>query len=202
MHRDEDILLSTVSDLLRHVRNARPGSLDQLFDHVYPDLKRLAGRILDRRARGHRSVSATTLVNGACVRLLKADALRAEDRRHFFRLFCRAMENEWIDRARHDLALKRGGKRVRESLDDVILEPSPASSAFLDLRDSLAEFARVDPEAAEVVHLRYYCNATLKDTAQIMGCSLATVRSNWDYAKSWLLERLTRGTPESDRPNV
>lgn len=200
MQNEHDPILSTISHLLIEVRDARPGAMDDLFKRVYPDLRRLANHILDRRARGHRAVSATTLVHSACARLMKPDALHVQDRRHFFRLFCRAMENEWIDRVRRSLAFKRGGNLQKEALIDLPCECSSDAAEFLDLRAALAELNKVDADAAEVANLRYYCNATLEETAEIMGCSFATVRRNWSYAKSWLHERLTRECPQGKYP--
>lgn len=188
-HNDE--LDDTIAVLLREVRDARPGALEDLFNRVYPDLKRLAQHILARRDRGRR-VSATTLVHDACTRLLRADQIRAEDRRQFFGLFCRAMENEWADRARRALAQKRGGGQAHVPLDEAIDDPTDARTDRLDLHDALREFGTHDPEAAEVVRLRYFCGATLEQTAELMNLPVATVRRNWTYAKSWLHERLSR----------
>ncbi len=184
-------LLATTARLLRDIRTARsrPDALDELFDRMYPHLRRLAAHILSRRARGRPDVSATTLVHSACARLMKGDLL-AEDRRHSFRLFCKAMDREWIDRIRHDVAKKRGGGLRRELLRDAIATDAPDYAAYIDLREALAELTLADSDAAEVVRLRYYCGATLEETAEIMGRTLAIVRRDWAYAKSWLRERL------------
>lgn len=197
MNSEKELLESTITHLLQAVRDAHPGAMDALFERVYPDLKRLARHILDRRARGNRSISATTIVHGACARMIGGAVLAAEDRRHFFRLFCRAMEHEWVDRARRAMSIKRGGKKRRESLSAEITQPSPDTSAYLDLQEALTDLKQVDPDAAELVNLRYYCNATLEGAAEIMGCSFATARRNWTYAKSWLHRRLSDGEAPS-----
>lgn len=185
----------TITSLIRKVRAGDRAALDKLFKLVYPDLKRLARKILSQRSRGANMPNATTLVHDACHRLIERDALDAESRRHFFRLFCRAMEDEWVERARHDLARKRRAPGVREPLSDVVAEIRPPGIEFPELREALQELGRHDAEAAEVVALRFYCGASLKEAATLMGSTLAIVRRNWSYAKAWLHERLTRDDP-------
>lgn len=193
MSAGQPAIEETVTLLLRRVRDAEPGALDQLFERVYPDLKRVARHVLRYQRAGQRALSATTLVHDACVRLLRDERVTANDRRHFFRLFCCAMEREWVDRVRRNRAVKRGGGRVPEELREDALAGALGGDDFLDLREALAELEARDPAAAEVVRLRYYCGATLEDTAEVTGVSLAVVRRDWTYAKSWLHERLTRG---------
>lgn len=190
---------SAITLLLQEVRAGNGNALNRLFQLVYPDLKRLAQSILARRAHGPNTPKATTLVQDACRRLLERDALDAVNRRHFFRLFCRAMEDEWVERARHDMAIKRHAKGKREPLTDFVADLHPASIDYSDLREALGELALIDAEAAEVVALRFYCATTLRDTADIMGCTLAIVRRNWSYAKAWLHERLTHEAPKAER---
>ncbi|MGD2109532.1 MAG: ECF-type sigma factor [Phycisphaerae bacterium] len=182
----------TITLLIRDARAGDASAWDRLFRVVYPDLKQLAQSILARRARAPGAPKATTLVQDACRRLLERDAFDAASRRHFFRLFCRAMEDEWVERARHDLAVKRQPKGVREPLTDFVAEIPSSTLDFSDLRVALHELSGHDAEAAEVVALRFYCGATLQETAGIMGSTLAVVRRNWSYAKAWLHERLTR----------
>lgn len=187
----EPIDPGTITTLLGQVRAGQDGALDRLFHLVYPDLKRLAHHVLSHRAQGPNFPSATTLVHDACTRLLDRDALDAQNRRHFFRLFCRAMEDEWVERARHDLAQKRQPKGLRESLTDLEIGIDDADVDFLQLQKALSDLWSQDAEAAEVVALRFYCGTTLEETAEIMGSTVAIVRRNWSYAKAWLHDRLT-----------
>lgn len=192
MSTDEKDLAISVTRLLESVKAGEDGALDRLFQHVYPELKRLAGSVISRRAKGPNTPSATTLVHHACVRLLLRDAMDVDSKRRFFGLFCRAMEDEWVERARHDLAKKRKPIGTREELTDFAAEIRMPTMEFDDLRQALSELAKHDSEAAELVSLRFYCAASLQEAAEITGTSLSTVRRNWNYAKAWLHERLTR----------
>lgn len=183
---------SSITELLRVVRSGDPQAREELFRRVYPELKRLAGHLLSRRAKGVAPMNATTLVHDACRRLLERHTLDAADRREFFWVFCRAMEDEWTERARADLAIKRGGDRHRVQMTDDPAEFQPDALQYLDLKQALTELRQHDPGAAEVVNLRFYCAAGLEECAEILGCTLADVRRDWAYAKSWLHSRLAQ----------
>ena len=43
---------------------------------------------------------------------------------------------------------------------------------------------------AKIVELRFFGGYTDKETAQILGKNLAKVRRDWEFARSWLYDRL------------
>jgi len=165
---------------------------DELFRRLQPELKRLAKKIVLTRSHGAPGQSATTLFQNASRRLLERDALDAGSRREMFKLFCRAMEDEWVEQARHDLAQKRQPPGRREPLIDFAKDMSDAPFDFEKLRLAIRELGGIDPDAAEIVMLRYYADASLREAAEVTGTTLGVVRRKWEYAKAWLHERLTR----------
>ena len=175
--------------MLARARSGDPVAADRLFAAVYCDLKRLARRRLRRCPAD--PLQTTALANAACERLLRQTDLSAEDRRHFFFVLDRAMRDVVVEQARANRARKRGGALIREPIADLPAAKRSDSVDRLDLQVALAELAVVDAEAARVVELRFFESRTLLETAEILGCSLATVRRNWDYAKSWLHHRLS-----------
>ena len=50
--------------------------------------------------------------------------------------------------------------------------------------------ATVDPRAVQVVELRFFGGHTDAEVAEITGHSLASVRRDWTFARSWLRRRL------------
>ena len=48
----------------------------------------------------------------------------------------------------------------------------------------------LDPDGAKIVELRFFGGYTDKETAQILGKNLAKVRRDWEFARSWLYNRL------------
>jgi RNA polymerase sigma factor (TIGR02999 family) len=179
--------------MLQQAQTGDKQAADRLFGYVYNDLRKMAARLMASRARPWSGDEAASLVNAACERLLIGQKLNAQDRRHFFYLLSRAMQDVLVEQARSDLAVKRGGRHHRVPLGEFAAEPHSEAPDVLDLKEALEEFQKHDPEAAEVVMLRFFAGRSLDETSELMGCSVASVRRNWEYARAWLHERLSRG---------
>lgn len=168
--------------------------MDDLFDRVYEELRQIARRLTsDVPARA--DLNPAALVNAACERLLASEKLNAEDRRHFFFIFGRAMHDVVVDEARRATAQKRTPRP-----GDLLPSSQPVhfdrtSLTLGKLAELIQEFHRVDPEAAQVVRLRYFAGRSLRQTASDLGITLAAVRAHWAYAKAWLAERVS-GDPD------
>ena len=61
---------------------------------------------------------------------------------------------------------------------------------LLAVNDALDKFAEIDPQAAELVKLRYFVGMTIEETAEALGISKATAKRHWDYARAWLYEEI------------
>lgn len=179
----------TITLLLRRSQDGEREATDALFECVLPELRTIARKVLRGHARLD-DLSGTALINDACERLLQREMLSAADRRHFFFLFGRAMNDVLIDQYRRSRAAKRGSPAQRRPLfDHEAVSPLPEYD-MLDLREAFAELRRVDPKGADLVNLRFFCGKSLRDAAAVLGCSLAEVRQNWSYAQAWLAARL------------
>ena len=68
--------------------------------------------------------------------------------------------------------------------------PDPASeresAGFLILEEAISRLARVDPDAAAVVRLRYFAGLDVGQTAAALDSSPATVKRTWAFARAWL----------------
>jgi DNA-directed RNA polymerase specialized sigma24 family protein len=58
------------------------------------------------------------------------------------------------------------------------------------LDESLGELERLDPRCAKVVELRYFGGYTEKEVVEALDISLATVQRDWEFARSWLFDRM------------
>jgi RNA polymerase sigma-70 factor (ECF subfamily) len=58
------------------------------------------------------------------------------------------------------------------------------------LDEALVRLEELDPRAAKIVELRYFGGLTEADAAEVLGISVATVKRDWDFAKTWLAARL------------
>ncbi len=61
---------------------------------------------------------------------------------------------------------------------------------LIALDEALKEFESIDPARARVVKLHFYSGFTLAETAEALGVSLATVKRQWVFARSWLFGKI------------
>ena len=64
------------------------------------------------------------------------------------------------------------------------------SEELLAVDEALAALAREDPEAAEVVQMRYFVGMTVPEIADALGLSPRTVARHWAFARAWLKSTL------------
>lgn len=191
-------LSGTVTQLLRRVGEGDPEASDQLFSVVYDDLKRIArAKCAEFRRSG--SLEATALVGAACERLLGRAPLSAEDRRHFFFLFGRAMHDVLVEEARSATAAKRGGGWKRSNIIHIAIEPGSDALDAAEVQAGIDALRQIDADAAQVVWLRCFAGRSLEETAELMACTLSRVRSHWDYAKAWLRTWISERSREDGR---
>ena len=54
----------------------------------------------------------------------------------------------------------------------------------------LVQLAAADPQAAELVKLRYFAGCTIPQAAEVVGVSPRTANFLWVYARTWLFRKL------------
>ncbi len=60
------------------------------------------------------------------------------------------------------------------------------------LDEALTRLAEFDERQARIVELRYFSGLSIEETAEVLGISPATVKSDWNVAKAWLRHEITR----------
>ena len=157
---------------------------------VYTELHRLASRKMRREGPGH-TLQTTALVNEAYLWFVSRGSLEVNNRGHFFALASKQMRRILVDHARSAHAQKRGGGAIKVEFGEVKPGAEPRSSEdVLLLHEALTELERIDPRTGQVVELRYFGGYTDREVVDALGVSLATVRRDWEFARSWLFERL------------
>jgi RNA polymerase sigma factor (sigma-70 family) len=78
----------------------------------------------------------------------------------------------------------------RIDLDSHLEVSDEPDTQLLALDEVLQQFAVKDPEAAEVVKLRYFAGLTIEETALTLNLSVRTVNRHWAFARAWLYRRL------------
>jgi RNA polymerase sigma factor (TIGR02999 family) len=182
--------MSHVTDLLSAIDRGDPRAAQDLFPLMYDELRGLAAAKLAREPAGQ-TLQPTALVHEAYLRLVDGDAeQRFHGRGHFFGAAAEAMRRILIDQARRKQAEKRGGGRARVDLDELAPAAGDRADDLIALDDALAQLAAAEPQAADLVKLRYFGGLTIKDAAAALGVSPRTADSLWAYARAWLLDRL------------
>ena len=96
--------------------------------------------------------------------------------------------------ARRRNRYKRGGDREREPFDvviDSLRNRSLDAVQFLDLHEALETLEQVDARGARVLDLRFFAGLTIRETADVLGVSAATVESDFRVARAWLRKKLS-----------
>ena len=111
-----------MSDVTRILNSLGSGDLepaDELLPLVYDELRRLASARMSAERAGH-TLQATALVHEAWMKLAGPDgeALRWNNRRHFYAAATEAMRRILIDHARGKMAARRGGDWLRITFGD------------------------------------------------------------------------------------
>jgi RNA polymerase sigma factor (TIGR02999 family) len=171
-----------------------PPPTNALIEQVYVELRRLADAYVRREHSP--SVQATELVHEAYLRLLKAKTPAWQNRTHFLAIAAISMRRLLVERARARDAVKRGGRQVRVTLNDVLAVATPDTGAELDVLEldrALAALAAVDARQARIVELRFFGGLSVEETADALEISPATVKRDWAVARAWLLREIRRG---------
>lgn len=161
----------------------------ELIELVYGQLRAIAQARMNQERAGH-TLQATALVHEACFRLLGDNAPEWEDRGHFFRAAAEAMRRILIDHARQKKSAKRGGGRSKIPLSVVDLAEDHDPDQVLELDEALRKLEAEDPQAGEVVQLRFFGGLSVEETAKVMGISERTVAREWAFARARLFELL------------
>ena len=157
------------------------------------ELRDMARRLL-ARFPGMESLQPTLLVATALRRQLRRDqpweAVTWENRRHFFGNVFRAMEHKLVEYRRHQ---RTRGYRAQRQVSVAELELYEAWKTWTEdpelaaaLADGLRALAEWEPQLAELVRYRFFSGLTWQGVARMQGCSLATVKRDWQKARIFM----------------
>ena len=186
---------SNLTVLLNRMQRGDRRAGEEVVNAVYHELRRIASREMRREREGH-TLQTTALVHEAYLKLVGSQSLEIQNRGHFFAVASQQMRRILVDHARAAGAQRRGGGALRVDLDEVTAGFRPASIDLLLLDESLRELERLEPRAGKIVEMRYFGGHTDKEVADALGVSLATVRRDWEFARSWLYDRMRSDKPK------
>jgi RNA polymerase sigma factor (TIGR02999 family) len=180
-----------ITGLLRGAGMGDREALDTLFARVYHELRDLAHWV--RRGRAGETLSTTALVHEAYGKLVPGGGLVVRDRAHFFAIAARAMRQVLMDAARRALADKRGGGAPFVTLDEAAEITPLRPERLVALDGALARLTELDERQGRVVEYRFFAGLSVRETAEVLDVSPATVKRDWQVARAWILSELDEG---------
>jgi RNA polymerase sigma factor (TIGR02999 family) len=182
-----------ITQLLRAWSDGDRAALDELIPLVQAELHRLARRYMSQERPGH-TLQTTALVNEAYLRLIDWEAVKWQNRAHFFGVAAQLMRRILVDFARSRNRSKRGGQVHQVSLDEVAVVSAERDTDFIALDFALEKLAILDRRQSQIVELRFFGGLAIEEIAEVLHISPATVKRDLTLAKVWLLRELGRGT--------
>ncbi len=182
------------SRILKQITSAEDTAAEQLLPLVYDELKRLAAAYMSRERDDH-TLQPTALVHEAYFKLVDPASTGFTSRAHFLGVAGRAMRQVLVDHARKKKVAKRGGGRLRVTLEDATDPRANSLDDILALHEALERLADKEQRLARVVELRYFGGLTIPETGTVLGLSHTTIEADWALAKAWLNRELATERP-------
>jgi len=160
-----------------------------LFSSLYSELHRLAKRQLARQWSPS-ALGATTLLHEAYLNMAHRDEPVFPDAARFMGYAGRVMRGLIIDHARNRSSAKRGGEFEITALTLDSIEKYADANELSRIGDALEELAKVEPDLATVVDLKFFCGFSFAEIAAMQMLSERTVQRKWEKARIYLHQSL------------
>ncbi|MEM7350074.1 MAG: ECF-type sigma factor [Acidobacteriota bacterium] len=193
----KDELKSAITDLLQQWNAGDDQAAEEVLSAVYQELKKIAVNAMWGE-RGHETLQPTALVHEAYLRLARQSRVHWLSRTHFLSVAAIIMRRILVD-----LARRRGHRERYAAAERSIRVEGEAPDTLqaedvLSLDAALLRLAQRDSRKARVVELRFFGGLSVPETAEILGCSTATVVRDWALARAWLYRQIQRGPSGAD----
>ena len=175
--------MGDITVLIQRARDGDGQALDQLFETLYPEMRRIAHLRL-RRGFPDPDLGTTALVNECYLKLRDAQRLDATDRAHFLSYTAAAMRSIIVDIARAKATQRRGSNAEHVTLDDELAGGSTAGEEeILQVHEALAQITRADARLGRLVEMRYFGGLSDEEIAAALDITTRTVRRDWQKAR-------------------
>jgi len=184
-----------VAKLMERLRHGDAGAAGELMEAYYPELRRMAGRLMNREGAGH-TWQPTVLINELFLELVRIKRLPDDPASvatlrpdAFLGLAGHIMKRLLIHHARP--LSKRVVRADAENFSDLPDRAMPGPEALAEVESVLQRLADIDPDLRRVVELRVFQGLTRDEIAGQMACSTATVARLWAFARQFLADTMS-----------
>ncbi len=184
----------TISSLITAAESGDSAAMDTFFSTLYSELHRMAKREMARRGAPP-SLSVTTLLHEAYLDMAGRNGASFPDQARFMGYAARVMRGLIIDHARSRHAIKRGGEFEITSLDTEGVQNPADAKELSSISDALDELAKVEPELAELVDLKFFCGFSFAEIAALQKISERTAQRKWEKARIYLHRNIRADLP-------
>ncbi len=183
-----------LTGLLQRWGEGDTSALNELFQHVYETLRRMAEKNSPPVARDP-TLQPTAIINEVYLKLSEEQRLKFNNRREFFGFAGKIIRNMAVDYARARMALKRGGQAIKMPIEGLLNLASIKTltpETFIALDQALTELAVRDPRQAQVLELRFFAGFSIEELVEHFEVSAATINRELQVGKRWLAVKLGR----------
>ena len=173
-----------ITNILLNKSNSRE-SLDQIFNLMYPEIKKLANAQLSRLNTGQ-TITPTVLVNECYMKMTKQINMSFENRKHFICSVAKCMRHFLVDKIRNNMRLKRAGEISHEPITQIIGDKD-VDFKLLEIDEIITKLDLIDPAMAELAELRFFSGHSLEEIAEIRSVSKRTIIRHWKMTKSFII---------------
>jgi RNA polymerase sigma factor (TIGR02999 family) len=114
------------------------------------------------------------------------------DHARFIGYAARVMRGLVIDHARNRKTMKRGGEFEIMPLEADVAANSADANELSMIGDALDQLAKVEPDLAEVVDLKFFCGFSFGEIAAMQKLSERTVQRRWEKARIYLHQGVSK----------
>jgi RNA polymerase sigma factor (TIGR02999 family) len=180
-----------IANLLTGFQSGRKDVADDLFQWLYPELRRMAARHMRSESAGH-SWQPTLLVNELYLELLKNKTLDAaefdESRKAAFLGLAGFLMKRLL--IAHSRPLRQRVQQVGETHIASLPAALPDPESLQGVESLLERLGAIDPRLRTVVELRVFEGRSHEEIAETLGCSVRSVGGHWSFARRWLEKEL------------
>jgi RNA polymerase sigma factor (TIGR02999 family) len=178
-----------ITQLLDDLSSGNKSVVDHLLPIVYDELRKIARNQMNREREGH-TLSPTSLVHEAYLKLVNQRQANWQNRAHFFALASMSMRRILINYANQRLAQKRGGDVPVVTFNEELMSQDSKAEDLIMLDRALDKLKSMHERQAQIIEYKFFGGLEFAEIAEVLQVSLPTIRRDWRLARAWLIKEL------------